>query len=127
MKTFFTLCLIGGCSLLTSESFSQSLPSGSAANFGIDGDLKSNYHLVGSWNPLGKHDWFKNSNTTSIGLIDTTGAATATTHLLAGENYVFDKGMAVPRYSVQNGYLVLDARYGRDNFAFSSSGRTSVE
>src|ERR1051326_325426 len=125
MKIIFTLCFIGGCSMLACESFAQSLPSGSAANFGIDGDIKSNYRLVGSWNATGTHDWFRNSATTALGVIDTTGATTASAHLQAGENYVFDKGMSVPRYSVENGNLVLDARYARDYFAFSSRGPTS--
>jgi hypothetical protein len=125
MKKVFILCVFVSFFLLTSKLFAQSLPSGAAANFGIDGDLKSNYHLVGSWNAAGTHDWFTNSNTTAIGVIDTTGSAVATSHLITGENFVFDRGMSVPRYSVQDGYLVLDARYGRDYFAFAGSGPTS--
>lgn len=124
MKKIITLSSIGVFSALSFKSSAQ-LSSGAPANFGIDGDLQSNFRLVGSWNPSGTHDWFKNSNTTAIGVIDTTGASTAYTHLAAGENYVFDRGMSVPRYSVQDGYIVLDAHYGRDYFGATSSGATS--
>jgi hypothetical protein len=125
MKKIFTLWIVGVLLFYNPDLFAQSLSSGSPALFGIDGDIKSNYRLVGSWDPTGTHDWFKNSGTTILGVVDTTGAASVNTHLITGENYVFNTGMSVPRYSVQDGYLVLDTRYARDYFGYSASGPTS--
>jgi len=117
------LLICGTHVLLNSGAFAQS--PGKVTNFGIEGDVLSNFNLAGTWTATGSHDWFRNSNTSALGVIDTTGAATAYTHLLAGENYVFDRGMSVARYSVQDGYVLLDARYGRDYFGFSGSGVNS--
>jgi hypothetical protein len=124
MNKIFTLLFWGTNTLLTSNAFSQPT-GGKVANFGIDADILSNFNVAGTWDATGSHDWFKNSNTTALGIIDTTDAASAYTHLLAGENYVFDRGMSVPRYSLQNGYVVLDARYARDYFGFSGSSGNS--
>ena len=106
---------------LTSRVPAQST-GGKIANFGIDGDILSNFNVGASWDATGSHDWFKNANTTALGVIDTTGAAAAYTHLSAGENYAFDRGMSVPRYSVQDGYVFLDGHYARDYFGISGSG-----
>jgi hypothetical protein len=125
MKTICTRCLFAFICFLPYDLFSQTLTNGYPANFGIDGDLQSNVRLVGSWNPTGTHDWFKGAATTALGIIDTTGGSIALAHLVTGENYVFNRGMSVPRYSVQDGFLLLDARYGRDYFALSSTGPTA--
>jgi len=106
-------------------SFSQYNP-GLPAAFGIDGDVVSGQSLnISGSLPLGSFDWFRSAGSGTnigIGVIDTSGAALYRAQIAAGNNVTFSRGMSFPRYSTQNGYLLLDSRYNRDNFALSNSG-----
>ena len=93
------------------------------AGFGVDGDIISGHSQ--NLNPTtttSSFDWFKGPSN-GIGVIDTTGASGYKSLLLASQNISFDKGMAFPRYSTQNGYLLLDARYGRDRVGNSGASQ----
>jgi hypothetical protein len=100
MKTIFTLCTVGVLSLLTSKTFAQ-LSSAAPTKFRINGNLKSNYRLVGSWSPADRQGWYKKS-------------ATAYIHLNTDENYVFGRDISVFRYYAQDEYMQSDAGYGND-------------
>ncbi len=98
------------------------------AGFGIDGDVRSgqSQNITPSSTP-NSFDWFKgngNAAGVGVGVIDTTGSSVYKTRLQASQNFKFNQGMAFPRYSVQNGYLLLDARYGRDNIGIPTGIRT---
>ena len=108
--------------------YSQFAP-GLPANFGIDGDVISgqSQNISGS-TPQGSFDWFKATGSGSIvglGIIDTTGTGSFTGQIASGADISFSKGMAFSMYSSQNGYLLLDAHYGRDNFGYSSGAGQS--
>jgi hypothetical protein len=95
---------------------------GLTANFGIDGDVISGYRQNGSFNAGSTDDWFlKSGNGQNLGkgVIDTTDAQNLKTILATGANYTFTRGMMYPRFSEQYGYLMLDARYGRDEYGYS--------
>src|SRR4029079_19010698 len=97
-------------------SFGQYNP-GLPANFGIDGDLLSgqSQNISGS-TPQGSFDWFKKPGSGSnigLGVIDTTGTGSIAGQIAIGQNITFNKGLAFGRYSTQNGYLLIDARYSR--------------
>ncbi len=115
------LCAFFTFPLISLAQFAPGLP----AAFGIDGDVLSGQaqNIPGN-SSLGSFDWFRktgNAVNTGIGVIDTTATATYGTAIAAGQNIVFTRGMAFPRYSTQNGYLLLDARYARDNFGNSNA------
>jgi hypothetical protein len=98
---------------------------GLSAGFGIDGDAFSgqSQNIAGT-SPQGSFDWFRSQGAGSnvgIGVIDTSNTAIYGTQIAIGKNVSFTKGMSFPRYSIQNGYLLLDARYSRDNFGFSNA------
>ncbi len=111
--------------LLTAPALAQ-LSSGAPAYFGIDGDLKNDYRLTGSFTAAGTHDWFKMNSGTGAGVIDTTNTSAYKNSLAAGNNITFSKGLAVPRYSNVNNYLLLDARYGRDYFGTGSGAGSDL-
>ena len=101
-------------------SFAQYTPA-ITAGFGIDGDVISGHSQnITPTTTTGSFDWFK-ATTSGVGVIDTTGAAAYKTLLQASQNISFSQGMAFPRFSTQNGYLLLDARYGRDRVGNSGS------
>lgn len=99
-------------------SFGQ-LNSGSPANFGIDGDIRTDFRMSGTFTATGTHDWFKLNTGTGLGVIDTFNTGGFKTSLASGANITFAKGMSVPRYSTVNNSIMLDARYGRDQFGYS--------
>ncbi|RYF86359.1 MAG: T9SS type A sorting domain-containing protein [Chitinophagaceae bacterium] len=87
------------------------------ANFGVEGDLRSNY--FNNFVQSGNDDWFQLPGSTGTGqfVIDTTGAA----ELLAGyssnvalRRLPFYKGMRYPGFTVVNNRLLLDAVFIRD-------------
>ena len=84
------------------------------AKFGIDGDLYSDYRQNGTFTAAGSHDWFKTANGAGIGVIDSSGAAVLKAQLASGKNISFTKGSNIPRFSVVDTFLHLDALYGRD-------------
>jgi len=101
---------------------------GLSANFGVDGDVLSGTRQNGTFNQQNTHDWFFKAGggaNLGKGIIDTAGTSVIASKLIAGENYCFNRGMLYSRYSNQDGYLLLDGRYGRDNFALTSSGANS--
>jgi hypothetical protein len=121
-------CLIMALSLLScfiNTSVKAQYAPGLPAAFGIDGDVLSgqSQNISGSTSQ-GSFDWFrKNGGGTNagVGIIDTTGTSGYATQVFAGQNLTFTRGMAFSRYSSNNGYLLLDARYGRDNYGLSNS------
>lgn len=115
------LCAFFTIPLISLAQFNPGLP----AAFGIDGDVLSGeaQNIPGN-SSLGSFDWFKktgNAVNIGIGVIDTIGTASYGGQIAKGNNLTFTRGMAFPRYSAQNGYLLLDARYARDNFGNSNS------
>jgi hypothetical protein len=116
MKTstylFLTITII--ILLLSFTTFGQVQNSALVAKYGIDGDLYSDVRQNGTFTSAGSHDWFKTTNGTGRGVIDTTGAAMLKTLLSNGNNISFTKGSAIPRFSIVDTFLHLDAIYGRD-------------
>jgi hypothetical protein len=128
MKRNFTLVLfvlLFTASTLPITIVAQFNP-GLPAAFGIDGDVISGQSQNISGNsPQGSFDWFKKIGSganVGIGVIDTSGTLPYATQIAAGQNVTFSRGMAFNRYSAQNGYLLLDARYARDKFGLANSG-----
>ncbi|MBK6937015.1 MAG: hypothetical protein IPH18_09155 [Chitinophagaceae bacterium] len=87
------------------------------ANFGVDGDLRSNYFngLVQS----GNDDWFWLPGTIGTGqfIVDTTGAAALLANYAANPDsrkLPFYRQMRFPPYSVINNRLLVDAYFVRD-------------
>ena len=126
MKRNFKFVLVTILTLVTFLPFLSigQYPAGVTAGFGIDGDVLSGQSQnINPTTTTGSFDWFKlGTNATGIGIIDTIGAVGFRNQLQAGQNIAFNRGMAFPRYSSQNGYLVLDARYGRDRVGNSVGG-----
>ena len=120
-KILITCILFFVTIVVSKESFAQ-LAAGAPANFGVDGDVKNDFKLSGTFNAAGTHDWFKSVTGTGIGVIDTANASSYKASLSAGNNIAFDKGMSIARYTTVDGSVLLDARYGRDYYALSSSG-----
>ena len=86
------------------------------ANFGIEGDLRSNYFDF-SASP-GEDDWFYNSDA-GLGefVIDTTGAAAIVAGYVSDPTTTtssFTRGMNQTIYSVANNKLLMDANFTRD-------------
>lgn len=86
------------------------------ANFGIDGDLKSNYfnHFL----TLGKDaDWFKQGTLGGEGVIDTSGAAAILARYATDADFrklPFMRTMNFYPGSVVNGKILIDAIFYRD-------------
>ena len=122
--TFVLFVLLFTVSTFPITIFAQFSP-GLPAAFGIDGDAISGQSQNISGNsPQGSFDWFKKIGSganVGTGVIDTSGTLPYATQIAAGQNIAFTRGMAFNRYSTQNGYLLLDARYARDKFGFSSA------
>jgi hypothetical protein len=117
MKTIFTKStLFCFACLYASVTLSQSLPPGQAAKFGIDGDIRTDQADQGNFTVAGSHDWFKKAGGTGVGLLDTNGNGLYTSEIKSGKNIAFNKKMQFPRYSVQDGILMLDAGYARDYY-----------
>ncbi len=133
MKKTSTIINLAVYALLAFPLFSMAQYSpGLPAGFGIDGDAISGLaqNATSSMFPQGSFDWFKktgNGPNIGFGVIDISNTATYATQIATGQNISFSRGMAFSRYSNQGGYLLLDARYARDNFGLSSSaGRADM-
>jgi len=135
MKTFYSLIkktsgwrmksvmlFVAAC--FFSPIINAQLVAGAPANFGIDGDVRNDFRMSGTFTAAGTHDWFKLTAGTGIGVIDTTNKNSYIVALATGNNIQFNKGMTVPRYSTVDGKLLLDARYGRDQFGNGSAAAT---
>lgn len=107
----------------TTNSHAQIIVGGAPAKFGIDADVKSNVHLFGTSMPApaGSDDWFTNAGGTGIGVIDTTGGAYIKSRIQTGANFEFNMPMAFPKFAVQNGIMMLDARFAHDDVSSDST------
>lgn len=120
-----SLVVVAMLFLLVKASLGQLSP-GNPAKFGIDGDLKNDYRLNGSFTAAGSHDWFKMQAGTGMGVIDTTNTSAYKASLAAGNNISFSKGSSVARYSTVDNSILLDARYGRDYFGTSTGAASDL-
>src|SRR5215204_6328813 len=98
------------------------------ANFGVDGDLRSNY--FNNFVQSGNDDWYRLPGSTGTGqfIIDTTGAAAIVAGYassMALRRLPFYRGMRYPGFTVVNNRLLLDAvlirdYHGDDSTVFAS-------
>jgi len=120
------LCKMVLCAILLSPlpSLAQFTP-GLPGLFGIDGDVLSGQaqNITGP-SSQGSFDWFRKSGSgpnIGYGVIDTTGTYIYNIPIALGQNMAFNRGMKYSRYSAVNGFLLLDARYARDEFGYSGA------
>src|SRR5829696_6570301 len=114
MKTFLLLLLPF---VLATYSYGQITTPVIKANFGVDGDMRSNF--FNDFVQSGNDDWFHFPGSTGTGefIIDTTGAAAITARYatnIASRRLPFYRGMRFPGFTVVNNRLVLDAVFIRD-------------
>ncbi len=87
------------------------------ANFGLDGDLRSNFFMNAAGN-TGGDDWFNyNSSSPGIGVIDTTGAAAILARYAidpAFRQLPFTRAMSVVPGTIVNNKLLVAAIFYRD-------------
>ena len=126
IKFYFVRSLMALLIILIGSINSQSqsiIPGGAPARFGIDADLKSDTFAFGSSMPsaVGTDDWFKKAGGSGLAVIDTTGAAYAKSILQTGRDFIFTMNANYPRFSIQNGNLLLDSRYARDGAMVDST------
>jgi hypothetical protein len=107
-------------------SFGQLNP-GLLSNFGIEGDGLPGYNSLNTFNASNTDDWYMKAggNASGNNVIDTTGYMNYYNALSAGQNLLFSMKMKYPMYTVQNGYLYLDGRFGRDQIGLSSGANKS--
>lgn len=125
MKRTFTLCIIS-CLVISSGNVLAQYTNGLISRFGIDGDVMANARLQGTWTASGSCDWFNTAAGTGFGVIDTSGAATLKAQLMTGQNITFVRGMSVPKFSVKDNMLLLDAKYARDFFGNSAGNDRTI-
>ncbi len=119
MKTTSTILALA-LSLPSVTGYAQLNNGGLYANFGVDADTRNNYMKYGPvTGPVASDDWFSPLSSSSI--IDTGNAAYYLNLLRADSNISFSKRMSAPLYSKSKGTLWLDAAYGRDYTAVSST------
>jgi len=86
------------------------------ANFGVDGDLRSNFFVTTP--TTNADDWFANGGTgTGRFVIDTNGAAAIYSGYLSNpstRNYAIIRNMSIPPFSIANGRMLIDAVFARD-------------
>ena len=127
-----TVVLLFIAGILPFSVLAQLNNGGINANFGVDGDTRSNAVKYGpSTGSITSDDWFSVSSS-SYNIIDTTNASNYLKLFQSGSNLSIVERMSVPLYSKVNGRLWLDAVYGRDyvstnpladSTAFSSSAK----
>ncbi len=118
---FVLITILTLCTIFPLFTNAQYLP-GVVAGFGIDGDILSGQSQnINPTTTTGSFDWFKGISG-GLGVIDTTGASVYKSLLQSSQNISFNQGMAFPRFSAQDGYLLLDARYGRDRVGNDVNG-----
>ena len=113
IKTFLALIILAVSLVPKAQTI---VLGGNPSRFGIDADVISDSFAFGTSMPvaLGSDDWFKKSGGTGLGVIDTAGGAKARSILQSGNDHIFNLPSYYPRFSLQNNYLFLDARYARD-------------
>ncbi|MDP4217556.1 MAG: hypothetical protein Q8927_15250 [Bacteroidota bacterium] len=115
-----TLLIAIGFGIFPLTACAQLNNGGLYANFGVDGDSRSNYLKYGILTGnLVSDDWFSGTSG-GKNVIDTSNAAAYLSSLQSGNNSWFSKRMSVPLYSKVNGKLWLDAAYGRDYITTAS-------
>jgi hypothetical protein len=128
MKPIIPLLLF----LITSaHAHSQIFTPVQKANFGVDGELRSN--MFGTPPAPGTDDWFNNSTGSGQYVIDTTGAAAMVARYawdMAYRRYPFYRTMRFPTYSAVNNKLLIDAVFirdyhGDDTTAFTGSNKNA--
>ena len=111
-KIFYILFL-----LLNSRVYCQITTPIIEANFGLDGDLQSNFFNNVSTN-IGGDDWFNyDASVPGVGVIDTTGAASILARYVidpAFRQLPFGRSMNVSPGTVVNNKLMIDAVFYRD-------------
>ena len=123
VRQFYFRLVVCVLVILPGFAYSQ-YGSGLPAGFGIDGDVLAARSLnVSSGAVAASFDWFPKitATGTGIGVVDTSNSASLKAQLASGSNIAFSKGLAFNRFSTQNGYLLLDARYSRDYFGLANS------
>jgi len=123
MKKGLLLFLI---TYVLSATTAEAQAPGLVAKFGIDGEMSNDTLRIGAGAQAGSHDWFRQKNGTGIGMVDTTGAASMATRIMAGNNISFDRGQSVSRFSIVDGMYMLDTRYGRDGIGSGGSMNDST-
>jgi len=119
MKQTYTLFLFA-LSCFPYGAVGQLNNGGKYANFGVDGDTRSNWMKYGLvTGAVTSDDWFAPS-LTGNNVIDTSNAASYLSLLRGGGNISFYKRMSAPLYSKIGGRLWLDGVYGRDFSAAAS-------
>ncbi len=108
------------------------------ANFGVEADAHANLLQFGNLGgPPNTDDWFNHVYPgTGRGVIDETNAAARRTSILANNNFSFsERQIAFPLdpinypnvpFPVVDGYLWIDAVYGRDTNSAQSNSDTSI-
>lgn len=104
------------------------------AGFGVDADAETDTSRFGvvaasSGKGAGTDDWFKFKVGSGVRVIDTTGSAAYKAAFKASltnyERTTFTRGLAVPKLTLSNGYVLLDALYGKD-FALTSDSTSYI-
>ncbi len=127
MKKLYTTITAILCLVILATNGNAQFNPGLISNFGIDGDIYSAERLIGTYAAGPTHDWFVRSGSPAgKGMIDTTGSAALKLQLATGKNFLISKGMAFPKFSSQNGKLMMDARYIRDNIGNGGSVQDST-
>ena len=126
MKKFYFVRLLALMMIWMGSNSSHAqtiIPGGNPSRFGVDADLRSDTFAFGTSMPApaNSDDWFNKAGGTGLGVIDTTGAAYAKSRLQTGGDYIFSLPARYPRFSVQNGNLLLDSRYARDGAMIDST------
>ncbi len=116
MKTMIRLFTILLCLAFPGAVISQITSPQIKANFGVDGDLRSNFF---NFAVNGNDDWFSTSLPGAAGkwVIDTTGAAYITNRYVTDLNFrkiPFFRTMNYPAYSIVNNRMLIDAVFIRD-------------
>lgn len=125
LQKYLYNCTLALFSFQTNFTLAQTVGNGAVTSgFGIDGDIESDTARNGSvasisGRGLNSDDWFKyKSNGSGIGIIDTSGDAAKKVAYTASStvynNSTFTKGLAVPKLSLSNGYILLDGLFGKD-------------
>ena len=129
MKKFIHVILI--ILLFQSQLSAQLTNGGRIGGFTIDGDTKVGYAKFGptTASAFNDGDWFLPVAYSGTGkpVLDTTGASVYKTKLQANQNISFSTRMSVPKYTVVNNRLFLDALFVRDYLGVSASGNTTYD
>jgi len=137
MRSLYRLIIVAITILIaTGPAISQTVTTagGVKANFGVDGDLYSNYLQFTTGTADGTDDFFNNDSLTSggtgVGLIDTTGMRNFRNTIvsagsISGRNIKKVNRLNGTKNSIINNKIVYDALYARDLFGINPTRDTS--